>query len=124
MKASAVAAATIWPASCRAVAMAEFASLLACCMSFSLAIAESYQRRGYGYEVGSIIMRYFFERTPAHNIEVGMASWNQAALQFALKLGFSENGAMRRAGFRQGQYYDWLDLDILRPECCEQKGGV
>jgi len=94
------------------------------CPSFSLVIAESYQRRGHGYEVGSLIMRYFFVYTPAHNIEVGMASWNQAALQFALKLGFSENGTMRRAGFRGGKYYDWLGLDILRPEWRAQKGGA
>jgi len=68
--------------------------------------------------------RYFFEHTPAHNIKVGMASWNQAALQLALKLGFGKNGAMRRGGIRKGQYYDWIGLDILRPEWRANKGGA
>jgi RimJ/RimL family protein N-acetyltransferase len=94
------------------------------CPNTSLVIAESHQRRGYGREVGSFLIRYFFEQTAAHNIEVGMASWNQSALQFALKMGFSEIGAMRRTGVRDGQYYEWLGLDILRTEWQTQKGGA
>ena len=96
------------------------------CPNLDLVISPTYQRQGYGSEVLTAMLAYFFNNTPAHNITGGMTSWNQQALDFAAKQGFTSNGRFRRAGFRDGQYMDWVGMEILRPEWIDlsQKGGA
>lgn len=96
------------------------------CPEIDMVISPAYQLVGYGSEVLTLLLDYLFGYTPAHSIGSGMASWNQAALKFAVKNGFTHSGTMRRAGLRNGQYYDWLGVDILRPEWLDriQKGGA
>ncbi|MBC8508056.1 MAG: GNAT family N-acetyltransferase [Anaerolineales bacterium] len=86
------------------------------CPHISLVIAPDYQRQGYGSEVFNLILRYLYENTHAHNVAGGMNDWNQTARAFAQKHGFKETGKMRRAGLRNGEFYDWIGVDILRPE--------
>jgi len=93
------------------------------CPNISLVIAPDYQRQGFGEEVLKLFLRYLFDHTQAHNIAGGMSEWNQSGRTFAQKLGFKENGKMRRAGFRDGEYYDWIGVDILRPEWQQWKGA-
>jgi RimJ/RimL family protein N-acetyltransferase len=82
----------------------------------SVVISPTSQRRGYGTEVIGLLLKHLFENTVAHNISSWMADWNQAAREFAKSLGFQESGRFRREGFHQGQYYDGILVDILRPE--------
>lgn len=96
------------------------------CPEIDLAISPAYQFQGYGSEVLILLLNYLFDQTPAHSISSGMASWNRDAKNFALKHGFTQSGAMRRAGLRKGAFYDWLGVDILRPEwlTLASKGGL
>ena len=95
------------------------------CPSVDVVISPAYQQRGFGGEVLLLLLDYLFGNTQAHSIGSGMDSWNQEALQFALKHGFSKSGVLRRAGLRDGEMYDWLGVDLLRPEWLarSQKGG-
>ena len=95
------------------------------CPEVDLVIAPAYQFQGYGSEVLALVLAYLFGYTPAHSIGGGMASWNQEALQFALKYGFNHSGSLRRVGMQDGKFYDWLGVDILRPEWLtrSQKGA-
>jgi RimJ/RimL family protein N-acetyltransferase len=92
------------------------------CPFISLVIAPDYQRQGYGSDVLNMVLNYLFKHTQAHNVTGGMTEWNQAARAFALEQGFSEIGKLRRAGLRDGEYYDWIGVDILRPEWQALKG--
>ncbi len=92
------------------------------CPRISLVIAPDYQRQGYGSEVLSLLLCYLFEHTQAHNVTGGMNDWNQAAWAFAQAHGFEESGRMRRVGLREGEFYDWIGVDILRPEWQALKG--
>ena len=96
------------------------------CPNLDLVISPTYQRQGYGSEVLTAMLAYFFNNTPAHNITGGMASWNQQAQDFAVRHGFTRIGCFRRTGFREGQYVDWMGMDILRPEWLarSRKGGA
>jgi RimJ/RimL family protein N-acetyltransferase len=96
------------------------------CPSIDVVISPAYQQRGFGSEVLHLLLDYFFDNTQAHSISSGMGSWNQGALQFALKHGFKHSGVLRRAGLRDGQIYDWYGVDILRPEWLarSQKRGL
>jgi diamine N-acetyltransferase len=86
------------------------------CPGLDLVISPAYQRQGYGGEILILMLEYFFNNTPAHNIGGGTPSWNQPALEFAAKHGFTRSGCFRRTGFRDGKYVDWIGMDVLRPE--------
>ncbi len=86
------------------------------CPHLSLVIAPDYQRQGYGSETLDLLLRYLFENSQAHNIFGGMSDWNDSARGFARKHGFSENGMMRRVGYKNGEFFNWIGVDILRPE--------
>jgi RimJ/RimL family protein N-acetyltransferase len=96
------------------------------CPEVDLVIAPAYQFQGYGSETLALLLSYLFGYTPAHSVGSGMAGWNRDALHFALKYGFTKSGTMRRAGMVDGQFYDWVGVDILRPEWLarSQKGGA
>jgi RimJ/RimL family protein N-acetyltransferase len=93
------------------------------CPNIDLVIAPAFQCQGYGGEVLEMILAYFFEHTQAYNLGGGMDEWNQAARTFASAHGFKECGRMRRAGIRRGVYFDWIGVDIIRPEWVAKKGA-
>lgn len=86
------------------------------CPDSTLVIAPPQQRRGYGSEVVQILLSYLYGQTPAHNVSVWMADWNQPARQFAVKHDFQECGQWRRAGLRGGAFFNVIQMDILRTE--------
>ncbi len=92
------------------------------CPEIDLTISPAYQFQGFGSEVLALLLAYLFGHTPAHSIGSGMASWNRDAKNFALKYGFRHSGTMRRAGFCNAEYYDWLGMDLLRPEWLAHSG--
>jgi RimJ/RimL family protein N-acetyltransferase len=89
--------------------------------SVSVVIDPAYQRQGFGSQALSLLLAYLYGYTPAHNVSCWIADWNQPALAFAAHHGFRECGRTRRAGIRQGAYFDVVVLDILRAEW--QQGG-
>ena len=91
--------------------------------SISLVIAPQQQCRGYGTEAAQLMLRYFFEYTPAHVVTSWVADWNTAGRQFMRKCGFQEAGRMRRAGILQGRYFDMVIHDLLRSEWEQGAGG-
>jgi RimJ/RimL family protein N-acetyltransferase len=92
------------------------------CPSVSVVIGPAYQRQGYGSEALSLLLGYVFEHTAAHVVACWIGDWNRPALAFAAHHGFREGGRMRRAGIRQGQYYDVIVTDLLRPEWMAEGG--
>ncbi|MHA2365975.1 MAG: GNAT family N-acetyltransferase [Candidatus Hodarchaeales archaeon] len=86
------------------------------CPSLDVVIDPENQRFGYGAEVIKIMQEYIFQNTVAHNVTCWIDSWNKEGLSFAEKLGFHNNGGIRRAGIRQGKYYNVVVLDILKTE--------
>jgi RimJ/RimL family protein N-acetyltransferase len=92
------------------------------CPGVELVIDPEYQRLGYGGEVLELLLQYLFGNTAAHNVSIWIADWNQGGLAFAQRHGFREAGRMRRAGFRGGEYFDVVVMDLLRPEW-EVRGG-
>ncbi len=93
------------------------------CPHLNLVIGPEHQRQGYGSEVAQLLLRFLFETLPAHTVEAGYASWNEQAKGFARHLGFTENGATRWAGIRQGRTYDQVFATILRREWQERVKG-
>lgn len=93
------------------------------CPSVALVIAPLYQRRGYGGQVLSLLLRYLFEFTPAHSVTAWINDWNQPGVEFFERQGFHSAGRMRRIGVHRGVYSDLLVMDLLRREWLESTGG-
>ncbi|MFN2290639.1 MAG: GNAT family N-acetyltransferase [Anaerolineae bacterium] len=90
--------------------------------SLSVVIDPAHQRQGFGSQALRLLLDYLFGSTPAHNITAWVADWNAPALAFATQRGFRQAGRLRRAGIRHGTYYDFVILDILRPEWLAEGG--
>ncbi|MEK7788215.1 MAG: GNAT family protein [Chloroflexota bacterium] len=86
------------------------------CPSLSVVIAPARQRNGYGSEVMRLLLHYAFEYLPGHSVACWVADWNEAGRALLKAHGFAESGRMRRAGIRQGRYFDMITADLLRPE--------
>lgn len=91
--------------------------------SLAVLISPPYQRKRYGSEALTLLLCYLYGYTPAHNVNCWIADWNKAGRAFAQNHGFSESGRVRRAGIRQGKYYDIILMDILRGEWKNKVGG-
>lgn len=91
--------------------------------SLWLLIAPTHQRQGFGSDALRLLLDYIFEYTPAHNVTLWAADWNQAGLAFARKHGFQECGRFRRDSFHRGVYVDGVVFDMLRPEWQARKAA-
>ena len=91
--------------------------------SVHVVIDSDQHRNGFGSETLRLLLTYLFRFTPAHNISCWIASWNQAGLSFAAKHGFEEAGKMRRVGLRDGELYDFVVMNLLRPDWQAAMGG-
>lgn len=93
------------------------------CPGVAVAVSPEHQRRRIGSEVVGLLLAYFFENTPAHNVSGWISSWNEPGLAFALALGFTESGRIPRGGIRDGVFYEEVMVDILKPEWAATESG-
>lgn len=84
--------------------------------SVSVVIDPAHQRQGLGSEALALLLRHLFDYTPANTVTCWLADWNQEGQRFAARHGFHDSGRMRRAGLRQGAYFDLVVMDLLRRE--------
>lgn len=89
----------------------------------NVVIDPTYQRRGYGGQVLDLLLRYIFENTPAHTVQVWYSDWNAQAERLAASRGFQPAGGIRWVGMRQGKPYDEKVMDLLRPEWRARQEG-
>ncbi|GHO91657.1 N-acetyltransferase [Reticulibacter mediterranei] len=72
--------------------------------------------KGYGTEVTRLIVNYGFRSLNLHRIMLTVFAGNSAAIRVYTKAGFTEEGVMRQANYREGRYHDVIVMSILRPE--------
>lgn len=83
----------------------------------SMGIGErDYWGKGYGSDALRLILRYGFHELNLHRIGLDVHSTNARAIRAYEKAGFTHEGALREAGYRDGRRYDRLLMGILRPE--------
>ncbi len=81
-----------------------------------------HRRKGYGTEVAGLLLEMCFGQSVARVVGCWVPEWNREGLAFAESLGFRRCGVERRAGMRDGRFFDGVFLDLLRGEYLERRG--
>jgi RimJ/RimL family protein N-acetyltransferase len=71
---------------------------------------------GHGTEAQRQLTHYLFAHTQANRIEAGTEITNVGEQRALEKAGFTREGVLRGALFRQGQWHDCVFYGILRHE--------
>lgn len=77
---------------------------------------EQYRNNGYGAEALRLLLDYGFNILNLHNINLGVFSFNERAINCYKKVGFKECGRRRESYYLDGKYHDEITLDMLEDE--------
>ena len=72
--------------------------------------------KGFGTEVMQLLLRHGFTTLNLHRIYLRVFENNFRAIRTYEKAGFTHEGRMRQAEFRDDKYLDVLIMSVLRPE--------
>ena len=78
--------------------------------------------KGYGTEVTKLVVAYGFATLNLHRIALTVSEVNRAGVTAYERAGFTREGVLRQACYRDGQYHDKLVMSILRPEWEARRG--
>lgn len=84
---------------------------------FGIVIGEKdYWSKTYGTEAARLMINYGFQQLNLHRISSSAFSFNERSIEFHKKVGFREEGRLREAIFKNGQYHDLMLFGILGEE--------
>jgi RimJ/RimL family protein N-acetyltransferase len=72
--------------------------------------------KGYGTEVGHLLLHYAFRQLGFHRISIGVVGFNKRALRFWESLGFKKEGVERDAHYYDDEFSDGIMMSILENE--------
>ncbi len=78
------------------------------CFKYGVSIAPAFRRRGYAAEAVLLVLRYFFDELRYQKVTAEVYAYNSASSRFHVRLGFEQEGCIRRVVFSQGQHFDML----------------
>ncbi|HUW45894.1 MAG TPA: GNAT family protein [Dehalococcoidia bacterium] len=77
---------------------------------------KDYWSKGYGTEATRLLINYGFQQLNLHRISSAAFAFNERSIKLHKKVGFREEGRLRQAMFKNGQYHDHVEFGILREE--------
>ena len=87
--------------------------------TFGIRIFNAYQRQGFALDAAKIILRYGFGELRCQKANSSTIETNVKSIAFHQKLGFREEGRIRRNDFTDGHYYDALLFGLTVEEFIE-----
>jgi RimJ/RimL family protein N-acetyltransferase len=69
--------------------------------------------QGYGTEATELMLEHAFERLGLHRVALSVFAFNERAIRSYRKVGFVVEGRARDAIWRDGRYWDELQMSIL-----------
>ncbi|WP_121821928.1 GNAT family N-acetyltransferase [Halostella salina] len=79
-------------------------------------ILPEYHGEGYGTEAVGVLVDYAFESHEIHGLQAQAFAPNEGSVGVLENLGFSHEGTLRDARFRDGEYVDVVWYGLLREE--------
>jgi RimJ/RimL family protein N-acetyltransferase len=84
--------------------------------SWGLNVKREHRRKGYASQALTLVMRYYFQELRYQKVTVPIHSFNEPSIKLHEKLGFQQEGCIRRAVFTEGRYFDELIYGLTREE--------
>lgn len=72
--------------------------------------------KGYGHEAIELLKDFVFNTINLHRLELDVYENNPRAYSCYLKSGFVEEGRLRKKLYRDGQYWDIIQMGLLRED--------
>ena len=75
---------------------------------YGVALARAHWRHGYASEAIRLVLRYFFEELRYQKVTVQVYAFNEGSIALHERLGFQQEGRLRRLVFTGGEHHDLL----------------
>jgi RimJ/RimL family protein N-acetyltransferase len=75
-----------------------------------------YRHKGFGTDAKMNLLNYAFNTLNLHRMITEAFEFNDASLRYSLKCGYKEEGRLRQQFFKNGRYWDAIQLGVLREE--------
>jgi RimJ/RimL family protein N-acetyltransferase len=72
--------------------------------------------KGYGTDAAHLMVGHAFKGLGLHRVALSVFSFNERAIRSYEKVGFRVEGRLREAIWRDGQYWDEVQMGVLREE--------
>lgn len=72
------------------------------------------QGKGFGTDAKLQLLKYAFDTLNLRKIKSCVLSYNDASLKYAIKCGYREEGRLQREHFKDGKYWDLIQLAVFR----------
>jgi len=82
---------------------------------------KKFWSNGYGTEAAKILVDYAFGQVNLHRVSAGAYAFNVRSIKMQKRIGLKEEGCVRKAVYKNGQYYDKILLGILKEEWKKNK---
>ena len=83
---------------------------------YSLGIKRDHWRNGYASEAIWLVLGYFFRELRYQKVNAHVYAFNEPSLQLHRKLGFREEGRLRRMVYTGGQHHDEVIFGLTAEE--------
>jgi RimJ/RimL family protein N-acetyltransferase len=77
--------------------------------------------QGYGTEATELMLEHAFDRLRLHRVALSVFAFNERAIRSYRKVGFVVEGRSRDAIWRDGRYWDELQMSILEDDWRERR---
>jgi RimJ/RimL family protein N-acetyltransferase len=85
-------------------------------LSYGITIKAEHRRQGYATEAIRLALRYYFDELRYQKVTVAIHSFNERSILLHQKLGFRQEGRLRRVVYTEGRYYDQLLFGLTAEE--------
>lgn len=72
--------------------------------------------KGYGTEAKLLLLRYAFMDLGFHKVHSRAYAFNERSIRYSLKCGYRIEGRLRDFVWKEGRYWDAVELGVLREE--------
>jgi RimJ/RimL family protein N-acetyltransferase len=87
------------------------------CGTFGIFIGEKdWWGKGLGPDALKIVVRFAFEDLNLHRVQLDVFEFNERGIRAYAKVGFKEEGRRREALFRDGRFWDVIEMSLLESE--------
>src|SRR5262245_18205106 len=88
--------------------------------AYGISVLPEHQRRGYASEAIALVLRYYFEELGYQKVTVNVFDFNAASIRLHERLGFRQEGRLRRMTFTRGRHHDALVFGLTAEEFADR----